>query len=187
MVARALDAFGRIDIAVHNVGGTIWAKPFWEYKPEEIEKEISRSLWPTLWCCRAVIPSMIERRTGAIVNVGSIATRGIYRVPYAAAKGGVHAVSVTMAMELAEHGIRVNAVSPGAIDNGVRAVPRNPTPLSEQEKVWMQGIYDQSMRDTPMGRLGRQEEVAAAICFYASRDASYITGQVAFVAGGAIG
>lgn len=187
MVARALDAFGQVDIAVHNVGGTIWAKPFWEYKPEEIEKEISRSLWPTLWCCRAVIPSMIERRTGAIVNVGSIATRGIHRVPYAAAKGGVHAVSVTMAMELAEHGIRVNAVSPGAIDNGVRAVPRNPTPLSEQEKTWMQGIYDQSMRDTPMGRLGRQEEVAAAICFYASRDASYITGQVAFVAGGAIG
>lgn len=87
MVDAAIEAFGRIDISVHNVGGTIWMKPFWEYQEEEMVKEINRSLWPTLWSCRAVIPVMIAQGGGSIVNVGSNATRGIYRVPYSAAKG----------------------------------------------------------------------------------------------------
>lgn len=82
------DKFGRIDVAVHNVGGTIWAKPYWEYTTEEIVAEINRSLWPTLWCCHAVLPHMRAAGRGAIVNIGSVATRGVNRVPYAAAKGG---------------------------------------------------------------------------------------------------
>ncbi|WP_199237684.1 1,6-dihydroxycyclohexa-2,4-diene-1-carboxylate dehydrogenase [Azospirillum sp. TSH64] len=187
MVDAAIEAFGRIDISVHNVGGTIWMKPFWEYQEEEMVKEINRSLWPTLWSCRAVIPVMIAQGGGSIVNVGSNATRGIYRVPYSAAKGGVHAMTTCMAMELADKGIRVNAVSPGAVDNGQRAIPRNPKPMSEQETIWQRETYDQVMRDTMMGRMGTQEEIAAAICFYASNDASYITGQTCFVAGGSIG
>ena len=150
-------------------------------------KEINRSLWPTLWCCREVIPVMKEQQAGSIVNVGTVATRGIYRVPYSAAKGGVHAATVSMAMELGETGVRVNCVSPGAIDNGQRAIPRNANPLSAQEQEWMQGIYTQSLRDTPMNRLGQMEEIAAAICFFAAPEASYITGQVLFVAGGGIG
>lgn len=187
MVDAAVEAFGRIDISVHNVGGTIWMKPFWEYQEEEMVKEINRSLWPTLWSCRAVVPVMIAQGGGSIVNVGSNATRGIYRVPYSAAKGGVHAMTTCMAMELADKGIRVNAVSPGAVDNGQRAIPRNPKPMSEQETIWQRETYDQVMRDTMMGRMGTQEEIAAAICFYASNDASYITGQTCFVAGGSIG
>lgn len=187
MVDAAIMAFGRIDISVHNVGGTIWMKPFWEYQEEEMVKEINRSLWPTLWSCRAVIPAMIAQGGGSIVNVGSNATRGIYRVPYSAAKGGVHAMTTCMAMELADKGIRVNAVSPGAVDNGQRAIPRNPKPMSEQEAIWQRETYDHVMRDTMMGRMGTQDEIAAAICFYASNDASYITGQTCFVAGGSIG
>lgn len=187
MVQAAMEQYGRIDVSVHNVGGTIWAKPFWEYAEEEMEKEISRSLWPTLWCCREVIPVMQAQQSGAIVNVGSVATRGIYRVPYSAAKGGVHAATVCMAMELGESGVRVNCVSPGAIDNGQRAIPRNPKPLSEQEKEWMNGIYVQSLRDTPMNRLGTMEEIAAAVCFFAAPESSYITGQILYVAGGGIG
>ena len=186
-VAAALEAYGRIDVAVHNVGGTIWSKPFWEYQPEEMEKEIRRSLWPTLWSCRAVIPVMMRQKAGSIVNVGSNATRGIYRVPYSAAKGGVHAMTTCMALELAEHGIRVNAVSPGAIDNGTRAIPRNPKPLSEQEKQWGKEMYEDILAGTPLRRMGTQEEVAATICFFASEEAGYITGQTCFVAGGTIG
>jgi dihydroxycyclohexadiene carboxylate dehydrogenase len=91
LMARALDDYGRIDILVNNVGGTIWAKPYQEYEEAQIEAEIRRSLFPTLWCCRAVLPSMIARRSGAIVNVSSVATRGVYRIPYSAAKGGVNA------------------------------------------------------------------------------------------------
>lgn len=187
VVRFALERHGRVDVAVHNVGGTIWAKPFWEYEPEQIEREIARSLWPTLWCSREMAALMQRQRSGAIVQVGSIATRGIHRVPYAAAKGGVHAMTVAMAMELAEFGVRVNCVSPGAIDNGTRIVPRNPEPLDAKEAAWMQAIYTQSMRDTPMNRLGTPDEVAAAIAFLGSDDAAYVTGQVMYVAGGAIG
>ncbi|MGL4858913.1 MAG: SDR family oxidoreductase, partial [Enterobacteriaceae bacterium] len=118
---------------------------------------------------------------------GSVATRGINRVPYSAAKGGVHAATVSMAMELAESGIRVNAVAPGVIDNGIRVTPRNPNPLSEQEKQWMAEVYEQSLRDSPMNRLGTIEEIAAGICFLASSEASFITGQVLCMAGGGIG
>jgi dihydroxycyclohexadiene carboxylate dehydrogenase len=187
MVDSTMERFGRIDISVHNVGGTIWAKPFWEYSEEEMTREISRSLWPTLWCCRAVMPVMRAQESGAIVNVGSVATRGIHRVPYSAAKGGVHAATVCMAMELGESGVRVNCVSPGALDNGQRAIPRNPMALSDLEKTWMNGVYEQSLRDTPMNRLGKPEEVAAAICFLAAPESSYITGQILYVAGGGIG
>src|SRR5690606_40250933 len=96
-----------------TVGGTIWAKPYQHYPPEQIEAEIRRSLFPTLWCCRAVLPLMIEQGRGTIVNLSSVATRGINRVPYAAAKGGVNAITSALAMEAAPHGIRVVATAPG--------------------------------------------------------------------------
>ncbi|MDO8278500.1 MAG: 1,6-dihydroxycyclohexa-2,4-diene-1-carboxylate dehydrogenase [Burkholderiaceae bacterium] len=185
MVQQALAFGGRIDVSVHNVGGTIWFKPFWEYQPEEIEQEVSRSLWPALWCCREVIPVMRKQGRGAIVNVGSPVTRGgVYRVPYAASKGGVHAMTVCMANELGDSGVRVNCVAPGALDNADRVVPRNPNPLSEAEKGWVKEMYGRTVAEIPLHRLGRAEEVAAAICFVAADEASYMTGQVISAAGG---
>jgi len=187
MVRAALEINGRIDVSVHNVGGTIWTRPFWEYSPEQMQREVNRSLWPTLWSCREVIPVMRAQGAGAIVNVGSNATRGIYRVPYSAAKGGVHAATVCMALELAKSGVRVNCVSPGALDNGVRAIPRHHETPSAQETAWVGEMYASCLRDTPQDRLGQAEEVAAAICFMAAPEASYITGQIMYVAGGDIG
>ncbi|MGQ0622514.1 MAG: 1,6-dihydroxycyclohexa-2,4-diene-1-carboxylate dehydrogenase [Panacagrimonas sp.] len=178
---------GRIDILVNNVGGTIWFQPFWEYQPEQIEAEIRRSLWPTLWCCHAVLPGMIRRRAGVIVNVGSVATRGIYRVPYAASKGGVEAITTTLALETAQFGLRVNCVAPGGVDVGVRPTPRKQDAPTEQEKQWTQEVVDQTLRETPMKRYGTPDELADAICFLASDESSYMTGQTLFVAGGAIG
>lgn len=183
----AIKAYGRIDVAVHNVGGTIWAKPFWEYKAEEIEAEIQRSLWPTLWCCHALLPHMIKQKSGVIVNVGSVATRGIYRVPYTAAKGGIAAITTALAMETADYGLRVNCVAPGGVDAGPRITPRNLSPLSEQEVGWMGDIMTQTLRDTPQKRFGTPEELAAAICFFAADESAYITGQTLYVAGGGIG
>lgn len=180
-------AFGRVDVSIHNVGGTIWAKPYWDYSPEEIVAEIQRSLWPTLWCCHAVLPMMIEANSGAIVNIGSVATRGINRVPYAAAKGGVVAVTTALSLELAGRPIRVNCVAPGGVDGGARMTPRNPNPPTDADVKGFALVGEQTLRDTPMGRFGTPEELAAAICFLASPDASYITGQTLYVAGGGIG
>jgi dihydroxycyclohexadiene carboxylate dehydrogenase len=187
LVSDTLGAFGEIDVSVHNVGGTIWIKPFWEYTEEEIEKEINRSLWPTLWCCHAVIPHMRERGRGAIVNVGSVATRGINRIPYSAAKGGVEAITTCLAMELADDNIRINCIAPGGVDVGERAIPRNTIPPTEVDLAGMTAVLEQTLRDTPMKRFGTPEELAAAIAFMAADEASYITGQTLYVAGGGIG
>lgn len=183
----ARDAFGRIDVLVNNVGGTIWAKPYQEYEPAQVEAEIRRSLFPTLWCCRAVLPAMLEQGGGAIVNVSSVATRGIYRVPYSAAKGGVNALTASLAFEHAADNIRVNAVATGGTEAPPRKVPRNPDPLSEQEQAWYQGIVDQTRESSLMHRYGTIAEQVAAILFLASGEASYITGTVLPVAGGDLG
>lgn len=178
------EAFGRIDILVNNVGGTIWAKPFEHYEEEQIEAEVRRSLFPTLWCCRAVLPHMLEQHAGAIVNVSSIATRGLNRVPYGAAKGGVNALTACLAWENGERGIRVNAVAPGGTDVGERRIPRNSAPMTEQERVWYQQIVDQSIDSSVMKRYGTPDEQVGAILFLASDDASYITGTTLPVGGG---
>ncbi|WP_019448953.1 1,6-dihydroxycyclohexa-2,4-diene-1-carboxylate dehydrogenase [Cupriavidus sp. BIS7] len=187
MVAAAIAAFGRVDILVNNVGGTIWAKPYEHYAEVEIEAEIRRSLFPTLWGCRAVLPGMIEQRAGVIVNVSSIATRSIHRVPYAAAKGGVNALTASLAFEHAADGIRVNAVATGGTEAPPRRIPRNTQQQSEQESTWYQAIVDQTMASSLMHRYGTIEEQVGVILFLASDEASYMTGTVVPVGGGDLG
>ena len=180
----AFKAFRRIDILVNNVGGTIWTKPFEHYSPEEIEAEVRRSLFPTLWGCRAVLPYMLKKKKGAIVNVSSIATRSVNRVPYGAAKGGVNALTACLAFENGERGIRVNAVAPGGTEAPARRIPRNTAKQSKKEQVWYQEIVDQTVSSTLMKRYGTLDEQASAILFLASDESSYITGTVIPVGGG---
>ncbi|WP_298379326.1 1,6-dihydroxycyclohexa-2,4-diene-1-carboxylate dehydrogenase [Azospirillum sp.] len=187
VMAAARDRFGRIDILVNNVGGTIWAKPYAEYREAEIRAEINRSLFPTLWGCHAVLPHLLAQGGGVIVNVSSIATRGIHRVPYAASKGGVNAITASLAFEYAPHGIRVVGTAPGGTEAPPRRVPRNPNEQSAQEKVWYQGIVDQTIESSLMKRYGTLDEQAGAILFLASDDASYITGTILPVGGGDLG
>ena len=189
VVAQCLAAFGRVDVLINNVGGTIWAKPFEHYEEVQIEAEIRRSLFPTLWCCRAVLPFMIEKRRGTIVNVSSIATRGVNRVPYSAAKGGVNALTASLAMENTRHGIRINATAPGGTDAPPRRVPRNhvKTEPSPQEATWYQGVVDQTVDSSLMHRYGTIDEQVAPILFLASDESSYITGTVLPVGGGDLG
>jgi dihydroxycyclohexadiene carboxylate dehydrogenase len=181
------ERFGRIDLLVNNVGGTIWALPYAEYGEAQIEAEIRRSLFPTLWCCRAVLPAMLERGGGVIVNVSSIATRGINRVPYSAAKGGVNAITACLAFEYAAHDIRVCGVAPGGIEAPPRRIPRNPGQVTEYDKARLREVMEETLSSTLMKRLGTPEEEAAAILFLASDDASYITGVTLPVAGGDLG
>lgn len=180
-------AFGRIDVLVNCVGGTIRIQPYWSYTEEQILAEAERTFWPTMWCCRAVLDHMLEQESGVIVNVGSNSPRGIYRVPYAASKGGVFSLTTSLSLEVATRGIRVNCVAPGATHIAHRPTPRNPvagapTPQEEQWREELNEFFDHQL---PMRRWGTPEEQAAAIAFMASDDASFITGQILSVAGGA--
>ena len=184
LMEAALAEHGRIDILINNVGGTIWTRPYEEYEVSAIEQEIRRSLFPTLWCCRAALPHMVERGQGTIVNVSSIATRSINRVPYGAAKGGVNALTAALAFEAGSKGVRVVATAPGGTEAPPRLVPRNDNELGEQDQLWYKEIVEQTVDSTVMGRYGTLDEQAAPILFLASDEASYITGSVLPVGGG---
>jgi len=175
----AVAEFGGIDVLVNNVGGTVWKKPFWFYTEEEIQLEVERSFWPPLWCCRAVVPIMIrQERGGSIVNIGSNATEGIFRIPYSASKGGVAALSTSLAIELADFDIRVNCVSPGGTAVQDRKTERAPRALTEQEEEWNSAFYNYIKAESLQGRNATVEEQAAVVAFLVSDDASYVTGEV---------
>jgi dihydroxycyclohexadiene carboxylate dehydrogenase len=183
-IAAARDRAGGLDILVNNVGGAIWMRPYEDFSEAQIAAEINRSLYPTMWCCRAALPIMIAAGQGVIVNVSSIATRGINRVPYSAAKGAVNALTVSLAMENATRGIRVNAVAPGGTEAPTRRVPRNAQEQSEDDRRWMAEVVAQTKQSSFMKRYGTLEEQAQAILFMASDEASYLTGTILPVGGG---
>ena len=187
VMAAAVNTFGRLDVLINNVGGTIWAKPFEHYRAEEIEAEVRRSLFPTLWCCHAALPYMLEQGSGAIVNVSSIATRSVNRVPYGAAKGGVNALTACLAFENAQRGIRVNATAPGGTEAPPRRIARNENEQSPEEQVWYRQIVDQTLDSSLMKRYASLDEQVGAILFLASDEASYITGVTLPVGGGDLG
>lgn len=184
VMAATVEAYGAIDVLVTNVGGAIWMQPFQEFDEGQIVAEINRSLFPTLWACRTALPHLLAQKRGAIVNVSSIATKGIHRLPYSAAKGGVNALTASLSFELAGTGIRVNAVAPGGVSAPPRRIPRGTDVPSEQGKAWIQDVVDQTVRSTHLGRYGELREISAAILFLASDDASYITGTILPVGGG---
>ncbi len=191
LMRQAVDAFGRIDVLVNNVGGTIWMKPYHLYTEDEVKLELERSLYPTLWCCRAVLPIMMARKRGSIVNVGSQSVRGLHRLPYAASKGGVLALSKVLSMEYGGYGIRVNVMSPGGTDIPDRLTPRTlvqpgvTVDLDEAtDEKYRREMVDDARGRQALKRRGTPEEQAAAIAFLASDDASFITGQVIDCSGG---
>ena len=192
LMDAAVDAYGRIDVLVNNVGGTIWAQPYHRYTDEQVNHELERTLYPTLWCCLAVLPIMMEQQGGAIVNLGSQAPRGLYRLPYAVGKGGIFALTKVLSMEYGSYGIRVNTVSPGGT-----AVPDRITPrlqiregviaeeiTGDEAEIWRREMGADIRAQQSIKRPGVPEEQAATITFLASDDASFITGQVVNCSGG---
>lgn len=192
LIAAAIERFGRVDVLVNNAGGSMFGpKLGWEYSPEEILANVQNNFFTTLWCCWAVLPHMVERRSGAIVNIGSNAPQGTMRLPYAASKGGVFAITTSLALETAELGVRINCVAPhwsvseDPDDRLVTRIPGESVPHQAAQQVQQQRLAEQHLRNIPMRRAGLKEEQAAAITFLASDDASFITGQILSVGGGA--
>lgn len=183
-MAFAATIWGGIDILINGVGGAIRMRPFAAFEPEQIDAEIRRSLMPTLYACHAVLPHMLARGGGTIVNVSSNATRGIRRVPYSAAKGGVNALTQSLAMEYAEHHIRVVATAPGGTLAPPRRVPRNADADSLEEQAWMREAVQQVTESCFFRRYGSLDDQVGPILFMASDEAAYITGAVLPVAGG---
>jgi dihydroxycyclohexadiene carboxylate dehydrogenase len=191
LMTQAQSAYGRIDVLVNNVGGTIWVKPFHLYSEEEVKRELERSLYPTLWCCLAVLPIMMEQKSGSIINLGSQSTRGLYRLPYATSKGGIVALGKVLAMEYGRHGIRVNTMAPGGTEITDRVTPRqfiSPGVTADDSatdaEVYRREMAEDISNQQALKRRGLPEEQAAAIAFLASDDASFITGQVINCSGG---
>ena len=178
-MALAMDRFGRLDVLVNNVGGTIWAKPFWHYEEAEIRAEIDRSFWPVMWSSRAAIDPMRASGGGAIVNIGSnAAAGGIYRIPYSACKGAVVALTECLAVELAPLGIRVNCVSPGGTLAPERKTQRESRPFTEQEREWWAQFGKLVGTEELIASRATAAQQAAVIAFLASEEAGHVTGEI---------
>jgi 3-oxoacyl-[acyl-carrier protein] reductase len=178
-VEAAIDAvlrrFGQVDVLVNNAGGsrTVW---IWEMTEDEWDAMVNLNLKHAFLCSRAVLPHMMERRRGAIVNLSSCQAvePAPRRAHYSAAKAGIIGFTRTVAYEVAPYGIRVNAVAPG------------PTNTERVRANFDAAGWAQRNADHPLGRVGEPEDVAEGILFLASPRARHITGHVLHVNGGLV-
>jgi NAD(P)-dependent dehydrogenase (short-subunit alcohol dehydrogenase family) len=167
---------GRVDILVNNAAITGESGPLATTTLEDWNRVIQTNLTGTFLGMRAALPKMVERRSGAVVNVASIVAFSPvpFVAPYHASKGGIRVITKHAALEYAPHGVRVNAVFPGIID----------TPMMEAA-VTNDKLVAAFEASIPMGRIGRPDEVARGTLFLASDEASYLTGAELTIDGGA--
>jgi len=175
-VAQAVDAIvkqhGRLDILVSNAGIAI-DQLLLRVKPEEVARTFATNVEGAIWCAKAAIRPMMRKRWGRIIHLSSVVgeTGNPGQAVYAASKAALIGLTKTLAREYASRGVTVNAVAPGYIETDMTDA------LNEEVR---QAIVDQ----TPLGRVGRPEEIAAAVLYLASQEAGYVTGQVLRVNGG---
>ena len=179
LIAATLEAYGAVDVMVCNAG-IVDDAPFLELDENEFERIMRTNLKGTFLCGQAAARQFVKqidagRAPGAIVNLSSVtAVFGLPdHVAYATSKGGVMQLTKSMALALAPHGIRVNAVGPGTIE----------TPLIESV-VKSQAFRDKVLSRTPLGRFGEPDEIAAIVVWLASEQASYVTGETIYADGG---
>jgi 3-oxoacyl-[acyl-carrier protein] reductase len=164
-----------IDGLVNNVG-LVRPQSIGKVSLDDLDDVLSLNLHPAVQAVQAVLPGMRERRWGRVVNISSLTVLGIVqRTAYAASKAALVSFARSWALELADSGITVNAVAPGPTETELFRA--NNAPGSEGERRYLAAV--------PMGRLGKPDEIAAAISFLLSEDAGFITGQTLYVDGGA--
>jgi 2,3-dihydroxy-2,3-dihydro-p-cumate dehydrogenase len=182
LVAAAIDALDTVDILVNSAGGGV-IRPTLEHTDETLQATIDNNLWTTIRCVRAVLPHMLSRHHGRIINIGadSVRTGLADHAMYNAAKGGVHAMVAGLAREFADAGITANTVAPSYVLTPelaqMFASGDAPPRLIE--------VVEQGTSIVPMGRPGDPAEVGAAVAFLARDDSRFITGQTIYVNGGA--
>jgi 2-hydroxycyclohexanecarboxyl-CoA dehydrogenase len=193
MVALVLDRFGTIDVLVNNVGGNVDLDRFVDSDPATWERDIALNILSTLNCTHAVLPGMLERSSGRIINVGSMA--GIIGDPllavYSASKGAVHAFTKVLAKEVGKQGVTVNAIAPYG------TLPDDPTSdVSSGSRFRPDGLFSRlaATRSDEMAIMGRQtslqrqtarpSEIGAAAVYLASDAAEFVTGHILVVDGG---
>jgi len=173
MVQRAMEVFSRIDILVNNAGNAVLS-PLLETTAAVWDRTLKIHLYGTFFCTQAVVPHMVTQRRGRIVNMSSVSglVGSAGRVAYSAAKGGINMLTKVLAVELAPHGIRVNAIAPGAVE----------TELTRA--AWTQADREGYFRLTPVERLGQPEDIAQTVVFLCLPHSDFITGQILAVDGG---
>ena len=172
MMHAAFERFGQVDILINNAGSS-YVRLFADMPPDEFSKVLNNNLLSAINCSHLVIPQMVRRKCGAIVNISSMwgSVGASCEVVYSASKGGLNTFTKALAKELGPSGVRVNAVSCGVIDTGMNAF------LSAQEAADL-------AEQIPLSRFGTSQEIAEVVAFLASNSASYITGQIIAADGG---
>ncbi|MET0556247.1 MAG: glucose 1-dehydrogenase [Vicinamibacteria bacterium] len=176
VVAACIEALGAVDVLVNNAGDLIARKPLTEMDEALFRSVLDVNVLSAFLCTQAAAPGMVARRSGAIVNVSSLAAHnggGPGALAYSAAKGAVISLTKATAKELAPHGVRVNCVSPGLIGE-----------TQFHGRFTAKDAFDATARTVPLGRAGTPAEVGAVIAFLAGPDAAYLAGETVEVNGG---